>query len=287
MSIEDGAKLIVKAYEEGVNIIDTAELYDTYKFVKEALKYIPREKYFIVAKSYAYDRQTAQNSLNKALNNMGIKYVDAFLLHEQEGEYTLKGHQEAIDYFLEQKTIGTIRNFGISTHYVAGVLACAKRDDIDIIHPLVNIDSIGIQDGTVDDMIAAINKAKEKNIGIYSMKALGGGNLISKYHEALDFVLKLDCVDSIAIGMQSVEEIKANTSMLESGMIPEALKVNLSKKNRKLIIDSWCIGCGNCQAKCSYGAIKVVNGKAQVEHSKCLVCSYCAGYCPEFCIKVI
>lgn len=287
MSIDVGANLIVEAFRLGVNIIDTAELYDTYKYVKEALKSIPRDKYFIVAKSYAYSRETAEKSLNKALEGMGINYVDAFLLHEQESEHTLRGHQEAIEYFMEKKAEGIIGNFGISTHYVAGVLACANRDDIDLIHPLVNIDSIGIQDGNVDDMIVAIKKAKAKNIGIYSMKALGGGNLITKYNEAINFVMDIDDIDSIAMGMQSIEEIQANVSMLEKRTISKELAKKINKKNRQLIIDSWCIGCGNCQSRCSYGAIKVVDGKAIVDHDKCLVCSYCAGECPEFCIKVI
>ncbi|MGL5439456.1 MAG: aldo/keto reductase [Filifactoraceae bacterium] len=287
MSVEAGAKLIVEAYNQGINIIDTAELYDTYKYINKALRYIPREKYFIIAKSYAYDRKTAEFSLNKALREIGVNYLDGFLLHEQEGEFTLKGHKGAIDYFLEQKKKGVIKNFGISTHYVAGVMACVKRNDIDIIHPLVNMDSIGIQDGNVQDMMKAIGMAKDKDIGIYSMKALGGGNLISKYKEALNFVLNLEEIDSIAIGMQSVEEIEANVSMLSSRIVPYELEKKLSKINRKVVIDSWCIGCGNCERKCAYNAIKLVNGKAMVDRSKCLVCSYCAGYCPEFCIKVI
>lgn len=43
------------------------------------------------------------------------------------------------------------------------------------------------------------------------MKPLGGGHLIAEREAALDYILNLDdCIDTIAIGMQSVNEVEYN-----------------------------------------------------------------------------
>ena len=53
-------------------------------------------------------------------------------------------------------------------------------DEIEIIHPIVNKEGIGIQDGNIEDMLTAIEKAYNKGKGIYGMKPLGGGHLINQ-----------------------------------------------------------------------------------------------------------
>lgn len=287
MSIKDGSELLAYAYDKGINILDTAQLYDNYAHIKESLKGRNRNSIHIFTKSYAYDEKTAKDTLEQALSELGTDYIDGFLLHEQESEHTLRGHMEAIEYFLRAKEKGYIRSFGISTHSVNCLLASLKYDFIDVIHPLFNKTGIGILDGNPDQMLDAIKQAKLKGIGIYSMKPLGGGNLIKSYDEAIDFVLAVKEIDSIAIGMQSKSEIDANIMKFNGDIISTELKQNLQRQNRKLIISDWCIGCSECEKVCKQKAIKVIEGKAVVDESKCVLCSYCAPRCKEFCIKII
>lgn len=286
LSIKEGAELIKYAYSKGINFIDTAEYYDNYQYIREALKSIRREDYVITTKCYAYTREMAKNSLEKALRELNTDYIDIFMLHEQESIHTLRGHREAIEYFLEAKEKGKIRAIGISTHYVSGVLGAIKVDDIEIIHPIVNMAGIGIQDGSVDDMLSALKKAYEMGKGIYAMKPLGGGHLIRQTEEAFNFVRTIPYINSIAIGMQTKEEVDCNISLIESGVIPEDLRDKLTKKNRRLIVADYCTGCGNCVNTCWHNGIKIIDGKA-VPNDSCILCSYCAKTCPEFCIKVI
>ncbi|KXZ39943.1 Predicted oxidoreductase [Alkalithermobacter thermoalcaliphilus JW-YL-7 = DSM 7308] len=287
MTKEEGSKVILEALERGINFIDTAQLYGTYPHIKQALKSYKRENVVIITKSYAYSKETAQESLKEALKEMGTDYVDGFLLHEQESEHTIRGHYEALEFFIKMKEKGYIRSVGISTHNVSGVKDAIKFKEIDVIHPIVNKQGIGIHDGTIDEMIEAIRQAKKNNIGIYAMKPLGGGNLIYSYDEAMDFVLSLDIIDSIAIGMQSKEEVIANILKVEGKIIPDDIKRKLNNKKRHLQIASWCIGCNACVQKCSHKALKIVNEKAVVDPDKCVLCGYCSKYCKDFCIKVI
>jgi ferredoxin len=146
---------------------------------------------------------------------------------------------------------------------------------------------LGIIDGKRDDMLKAINKAASAGKGIYSMKPLGGGNLIKDKRACFDFVLKNPDIHSIAVGMQSVEEVISNVLTFEGKETPENIKKALSEKRRKLLIDFWCIGCGSCSKKCTQNAITIKNGKAVVDPERCVLCGYCSAFCPEFCIKVI
>lgn len=286
LSIKEGAYLIEYAYHKGINFLDTAEIYDNYPYIKEALKGIPREDYVLSTKTYAYTEEMARDSLEKALGDLKTDYIDIFLLHEQESIYTIKGHYQAIEYFLKAKEEGKIRAFGISTHRISGVAAAKEYKEIQIIHPIVNRAGIGIQDGSIEEMLKEISHIHDMGIGIYSMKPVGGGHLIGDIEDAFNFVKKIPYIDSIAIGMQSVDEIDANIHLLEDGYIPSELKSNINKKDRRLIVADYCIACGSCVKRCKQDGISIIENRA-VANENCILCGYCATVCPEFCIKVI
>lgn len=287
LSIEEGTEVIGEAINRGVNLFDTAELYDTYKYLKNAIKLYGRDKFIISTKSYSYDRKTAEASLYKALEELDTDTIDIFSLHEQESEHTLRGHREALEYFLEMKQKGIIKAVGISTHHIGAVTAATKMKEIDVIHPIINIAGLGIQDGTKEEMLQAIKNAYDAKKGIYAMKALGGGNLLNKVDECFDFILNIDSINSVAVGMQTKEEVIANVLRFENKEIPDDLRNKISRKPRKLLIDFWCEKCGSCVEHCKHNALVIKDNKVNVITEKCVLCGYCSNYCPQFCIKII
>ena len=286
LSVKEGAGLIQYAFEKGINFLDTAEIYENYQYIREALKGIDRSKYVIATKTYAYTEELAEESLNMALKEIGTDYIDIFLLHEQESTHTIRGHYPAVEYLLKAKEEGKIRALGISTHKVAGARALKEYPQLEILHPLVNMDGIGIHDGTVRDMLGELEDLSRDGRGIYGMKPLGGGHLIHKAQDALDFVIKKPYIDSVAIGMQSRDEIDANVQLFENGYIEDRLVQKLSKDKRRLVVHDYCLACGNCVERCQQGGITIVDGRARA-NEKCILCGYCATVCPEFCIKVV
>ncbi|AOY77002.1 aldo/keto reductase [Clostridium formicaceticum] len=286
-SPEEGGRLLLHGFEKGINFIDTAELYETYPHIQNALNQWDREKIIIATKSYAYSRETAEASLHKALKEMNIDYIDIFLLHEQESQYTLKGHWEAFTYFMKMKEKGYIKALGISTHTIAAVAASLEIKEIEVLHPIVNMAGLGIQDGSIEEMVHLLEKAKKMGKGIYGMKPLGGGNLLKNYKDCLDFVLDLSCLDAIAVGMQTIEEIDDNVAVFEGKDIDEALLTKIKNKKRRLMIDFWCEACGKCAETCSHRALMMTDEGLVVDHEKCVLCGYCSKSCPHFCIKVI
>lgn len=285
LSPDDGARLLIHAYEKGVRFLDTADLYDTYPHIRCAL--IDAPDYVISTKAYCYDEPTAQAALERAFRGLGRDYVDIFMLHEQESYHTLRGHEEALNYLTRQKELGHIGAVGVSTHYAGCVKAALRFPSIDIIHPLINIEGIGIQDGSRDDMERYANDAHANGRGIFAMKPLGGGHLISSAYNAMKYLIDAPWADSIAVGMQSFDEIDANIAMFENS--PDAMELmdRLSGRKRRIMVHDWCEGCGRCAQRCGQHAITISDGRARVDQSKCVFCGYCARVCPQFCIKVV
>ena len=285
MTPAEGARLLVHAYERGVRFLDTADLYDNYPHIALALRDAP--DYVISTKAYCWDRPTAQAALERAFRGLGRDYVDLFMLHEQESLYTLRGHEEALIYLAEQKAKGHIGAVGVSTHYVACVQAAPRFTMIDVIHPLINAAGIGIQDGTRQDMEAAIAAARAFGIGIFAMKALGGGHLIRDNRDALAYAVQSPLLDAVAVGMKSVEEIDANAAAFEDLERAAPRLEALRDQPRQIMVHDYCEGCGRCAARCRQRAIEIVDGRARVDAGKCVFCGYCARVCPQFCIKVV
>lgn len=286
LPLDEGIYLLELAVDRGINFIDTADLYGTYPYINPVLKH--HKDIVISTRSYAYDKSTAKTTLERALRELGRDYIDIFSLHEQEGPHTIKGHREALDYFIKMKKAGYIRAVGISTHYIAAVKTAALMEEIDVIHPILNINGVGIVDGSLEEMEKVIKMAFECGKGLYNMKPLGGGHLISSYTEAMQYSMNFPYIHSTAVGMQREEEITANIDFFETGQLSDQLLQSLKGYRRKLIIQDWCEGCGKCVECCPQGALAIdESNKAAVDYKKCILCGYCRSACKELAIKVL
>lgn len=281
LSLTEGAKVIRHALEGGVNFIDTGELYQTYPYIRKALEGFSQEV-IIATKSYAYTREDMEASIDKARTELNRDVIDLFLLHEQESEHTLRGHWPAFEVLMEAKSRGIVKAIGLSTHYVQAVVAGAKVKEVDVISPLINHQGIGIQGGNREQMLVAIKDAADNGKGIYAMKPLGGGHLISSWQSAFDFLLQNPAVPSIAVGMKSREEVEFNLAYFNDGTVSSPLEVE-----RMLHIESWCVGCGRCVEKCPMQALRIEEGRAVNDPQLCVFCGYCGASCQDFAIKVI
>lgn len=283
------AQLMIYAQQSGVNFYDTADLYDNYDKLAHGLKAVDKYNTVIASKSYAYDKKTANQTVDKALKVLERDYIDIWLMHEQESIHTMRGHEEALNCYVKMKQCGKIRAIGVSTHFVQGVEAALQYSDIEVIHPIYNLRGIGIQGGSKEEMLTAIQKADQRGIGIYGMKVFGGGHLLNDRISAMQHMLSLNCFDSLAIGMRSMAEIDYNRRFIETGQVDERLEKNTHYHDKKLMIHDWCTRCGACIKACQHGALSYddVADCIAIDHLRCVKCGYCSQYCPDFCIKVV
>jgi len=289
LPLREGAALIAAALDAGVNFVDTAESYQTYPYIKKAIigRLGARPDIVIASKSYAATWQEMQNSVETACRALGREWVDIFLLHEQTSRLTLMGHKEALNYLVKAKQEGKIRAAGVSTHSIEVVRAASLLEEVDVIHPILNRRGLGIIDGSFEQMVEAVRFAASCGKGIYAMKALGGGHLISEAADALRWTAGIEGVASVAVGMQSMTELMFNCAIFSGRQPSPEMAAELAAKTRRVIVESWCRGCGTCAAHCPAGAISILNGRAKVDAAKCVFCGYCAAWCPDFCLKVL
>lgn len=287
LPLAEGVELLKYAVWQGVNFFDTAEIYGTYPYLQELLRSCPGRQLIVATKSYAVTAEEMSRSLERARRELERDWLDIFLLHEQDSALTIRGHRDALEFLVEAKQKGLVKAVGISTHRVAGVLGALEFPEIDVIHPLFNVRGLGISDGTLSDMIEALELAYGAGKGIYLMKPLGGGHLLSETEAALRFAFTQPFAASVAVGMQTRDEIEYSVRIASSLDLPENLKARVSREKRSLHIDEWCERCGRCVAHCQQGALGYgEDGKITVDSDKCILCGYCAAACPFFYIKV-
>ncbi|MBQ3880382.1 MAG: aldo/keto reductase [Oscillospiraceae bacterium] len=285
-SPEEAGEILAFAFEQGINFVDMAQLYDVYPYVRYALKKTARDDIVLCSKTYAYEYDKAVEAVEEARKALDRDVIDIFMLHEQESELTLRGHRPALDALYDLKAKGILRAVGISTHHVAAVRAAA-RIGLDVIHPLINVAGWGIVDGTREEMENAISDAYAQGIGVYIMKAFGGGNLHKQSEKCLEYVLSLPFADAVAIGMQAKDEVEANIHFFETGSYTPEQAQRLREKNRRIHVEDWCVGCGTCAKHCPQGAISVQDGRMHVDQKKCVLCAYCSAFCEMYAIKML
>ncbi|NLS44980.1 MAG: 4Fe-4S binding protein [Firmicutes bacterium] len=287
MSPEEGAKVIRRAFEQGITFVDTAHVYGTYEHIRKA-KEGWRHKTVIATKTPASDYETAEEHIIHALHALDLKKLDIMLLHAaRANENVFHERAGAYQCLKDYKKKGLIEAIGISTHNVGIVNVASGLEDIDIIHPLINMTGLGILGGTVSDMAVAINKASRRGKGIYGMKALAGGNLLDEMDKAFKFVRGLPGMDAVVVGMVSEAEVDMNCRIFKGETISENERKLVAKGKRLKIVKSLCTGCGNCIDACPNQALSLIEGKSSVDRNKCILCGYCTPYCPEFAIRVI
>lgn len=306
LSPEAGGELLAFARSLGIDCLDTADAYDTYPHVREGLRRAAAPL-AIVSKTYAWDRAGALAAVERARRETGADRIDAFLLHEQESFRTLLGHRDAFEALLDLRERGVLGAVGFSTHAV-GPVSCAAAAlgvlpedgsdpwegedpgpyrEIDLVHPLLNVAGVGLLDGGPGDMARAVTRAHEAGVGVLGMKMLGGGTLLPRFDEAAAFALGFPAADAWAVGMQDEDEVRANVALFEGRAVPDPVRERLGRRRRRLLVESWCSGCGACVARCGQGALRLEEGRAVVDPARCVLCGYCAAVCRDFCIKVV
>lgn len=236
----------------------------------------------ISSKTLASDYEGAYAAIREECTALGIPYIDIFLLHEvRSGQFAMR--QGAWRALMAAKAEGLVQAIGASTHHVDVVEELTAVAECDVIFPLINYASMGIRRGrsaaSCADMAAAIAAARGAGKGIYSMKALGGGNLAAHYREALDYVFGMESIASVMLGFGCRRDIDDIVSYLD-GSMPDDYAPDVSAK-RVRVNQEDCEGCGTCIGTCHSAAIAYnKNGLAEIDRSKCITCGYCAHACP-------
>ncbi len=293
LSIDEGSELIVYAMERGINFFDTAQYYDTYRFMRPAFDAVrkglgaARRRGLdpIVSSKCLYgDKRSMELAVEEARSSLDMDVIDVFLLHEVKSLSDFSERYPAWEYLLEAREKGIIKAVGISTHHQDVADHMSSVSECDVVFPLINKDGLGVRKGngpgTAEGMKAAISKCAKAGKGVYAMKVFGGGNLTGSYMECLDYVNSITGISSMVIGFTSKEEIDRACEYAEGTIDPSYIP-DISEK-RMVINKEDCIGCLSCKARCPNDAIFISEcGLPEIDPGVCLTCGYCAPVCPS------
>ena len=287
VSADQGAKAIRRAIDLGANFIDTAHAYGTYSHVAAAIRGVEKDL-VICSKSHAANYEQMEKDIYECRSALHRKVIDIFYLHLIRDEADLNSRSWALKCILDFKEAGAVRAVGASVHSNAGLRAAADCPEIEVITVCANEKGLGIADGTLDECLELAHLCRERGKAICAMKPLGGGHLINRAAEAINFVRSLPDVDVVIVGLLTPEEAEMDVRIFNDEDIPPELAEAVNKEPKRLIIYDSCTFCGNCVERCPQDALtQKKNEKPTVDESKCILCGYCAEACANFVIRVI
>ena len=185
-------ELVDYAIAHGVNYFDTSPVYmqgGSEKATGIALKRYPRDKYFVSTKLSNFSNYTRENSITmyrKSFENLQVDTIDYYLLHSigNGGIETFRARyieNGMLDYLVEERKAGRIRNLGFSFHGTQAVF-----DEVLAMHETVHWDFVQIQLNYVDWRHASGNNVnaeylyaelEKRHIPAIIMEPLLGGRL--------------------------------------------------------------------------------------------------------------
>ena len=115
VSEEETRRIIGRGLEKGINFFDTAQYYQTYPYIKEALKGTNYNA-VISSKSLAENYHEMMEAIEEARKSLDRDVIDIFLMHEVR-PYQLELRKGAWQALKDAKKEGLVRAIGLSTHH--------------------------------------------------------------------------------------------------------------------------------------------------------------------------
>jgi aryl-alcohol dehydrogenase-like predicted oxidoreductase len=202
------------AFDKGIHFFDTADMYGSHTYVREALKVIPRDKVTILTKVMTYDQEgwyktePFQTSLDRFRKEIGTEYFDIFLLHCMTNSKWSTEYRKYLDDLSKAKQQGIIKTVGISCHDLGAMTEAASNPWVDVM--LCRINNQGAKmDGTPEQVMKVLETARKNGKGVMAMKVFGMGELIKEdqREKSLNFVIRSGNVHCMTLGMESTEQI--------------------------------------------------------------------------------
>jgi len=205
LGIKGLSDLLRNSYDNGITFFETADQYGSHPHVREALKKIPREKVVILTKTFANTADKMIEDLDRFRKELGTDYIDILLLHFQRAGNWNVQKKSVMEVLSQAKEEGIVRAHGVSCHSLEAMETAIDEPWAEVMLSRYNPYEARM-DGSVSVIRKVLEKYKEKDKAVIQMKVFGGGDLINKRDECLQFSLGHSCIDSFTIGIEQAEQ---------------------------------------------------------------------------------
>jgi aryl-alcohol dehydrogenase-like predicted oxidoreductase len=185
---------VVTAVEGGINFIDVSPYYGHYKaetVLGKALKYVPREKYFLSTKvgrygkdgvnTWDYSGQRATESVYESMERLGIDHIDLINVHDIEFQAAMEGGlqkvvDETLPALVELKKKGVVGHVGITDLQLENLQWVVEHSEEGTVESILNFCHYCLND---DKLVDFLDFFEAKGVGVISASPLSMG-LLSK-----------------------------------------------------------------------------------------------------------
>lgn len=288
---QDTNKIIDELINQGINFIDSARGYTvSEEYIGNAIEG-KRDNFILASKSMSRTYEDMLKDVDITLENFKTDYIDLYQLHNvKSDEYeNIFNDNMAYKALLDCKSQGKIKNIGITSHSIDTIKKAVRDEKFDTIQFPYNI---------VEDQADEIfREAHKRNIGIIVMKPLAGG-AINNAKLAIKYILSKEYIDVAIPGMDSVDQVLENISVLENLDIDKEDKLKI-EDIRNQLGNRFCRRCEYCMP-CPVGINIPMNfllegyysrynlkewskeryNSLDIKASDCVECGKCESKCP-------
>ncbi|CEQ28679.1 aldo/keto reductase [Paraclostridium sordellii] len=288
---QDTNKIIDELINQGINFIDSARGYTvSEEYIGNAIEG-KRDNFILASKSMSRTYEDMLKDVDITLKNFKTDYIDLYQLHNVKlDEYeNIFNDNMAYKALLDCKSQGKIKNIGITSHSIDTIKKAVRDEKFDTIQFPYNI---------VEDQADEIfREAHKRNIGIIVMKPLAGG-AINNAKLAIKYILSKEYIDVVIPGMDSVDQVLENISVLENLDIYKEDELKI-EDIRNQLGNRFCRRCEYCMP-CPVGINIPMNfllegyysrynlkewskeryNSLDIKASDCVECGKCESKCP-------
>jgi diketogulonate reductase-like aldo/keto reductase len=169
--------------ENGINFIDTAEIYQSETLVSEAIKDRKRDELFIASKVWSNHLrpEKLERSCKKSLSKLNTSYLDLYQIHFPNSRVPISETMGAMERLVDA---GLIRNIGVSNFSYNQMLeaeSALKKHELASTQMNYNL----LRRDVEKEILPHCEKEKISVIAYYP---LSHGKLAKKSHEAIDTI---------------------------------------------------------------------------------------------------
>jgi len=251
---EQAADILRRAIDSGLLLIDTFCNYGRSEIrIGMALKG-RREQVTLVTKARsAYEPDAFEEMVELSLKNLDVECIDVLLLKNVDNDACVERVERLVGVVDKMREQGKIRFTGLSAHSPQHAKAALETGLLDVAEVPYNYANRGFE--------SVLDLAAERELGVLTMKPLGGGRLFGEAEkgspatldtlvDALSFARSHPAQPVLIPGIGTHAELDR---YLEA--IPKLRELNAEEKEALAqsaleLGEHFCRGCGYCAAVC-------------------------------------
>ncbi len=190
--LDESISAVETAIEGGINFIDVSPYYGHYKaetVLGEALKHIPREKYYLSTKvgrygqdgknTWDYSAERVTRSVYESMERLGIDFIDLINVHDIEFQASLPGGlqkvvDETLPALVELRKKGVVGHVGITDLQLDNLRWVVEHSEKGTVESILNFCHYCLCDDALVDYLSFF---EEHEIGVINASPLSMGLL--------------------------------------------------------------------------------------------------------------